>query len=50
VLPALLAHENVPKGTMVRLREVGFDLLSISEKQPCMPDRAVLALARDTDR
>lgn len=50
MLPPLLANENVPKGTLARLRELGFDVLMIAEAQPRAPDRAVLALARDTGR
>jgi hypothetical protein len=50
VLPPLLANENVPNGTIARLRELGFDLLSICEAQRGMSDRAVLRVAREAGR
>jgi predicted nuclease of predicted toxin-antitoxin system len=50
VLPALLADENVPAGTVVALRALGFDVLAIGEAHRAVSDRAVLALARESGR
>lgn len=50
MLPALVANENVPAGTVKALREAGFDVLAIRETQPAVSDRAVIAIARNTGR
>jgi hypothetical protein len=50
VLPALLADENVPSGTVAALRAIGFDVLAVGEAHPAISDRAVLALARESGR
>jgi predicted nuclease of predicted toxin-antitoxin system len=50
MLPALVANENVPAGTLAALRQIGFDVLAIRESHPSVADRAVLALAREAGR
>jgi predicted nuclease of predicted toxin-antitoxin system len=50
MLPALVADENVPAGTIAALRAAGFDVLAIDEAHPAVSDRFVLAIARDTAR
>jgi predicted nuclease of predicted toxin-antitoxin system len=50
MLPALVANENVPAGTVKALRAAGFDVLAIGESHRAVSDRAVIAIARDADR
>jgi predicted nuclease of predicted toxin-antitoxin system len=50
MLPALVANENVPGGTVGALRTAGFDVVAIGESCPAISDRAVIALARDSGR
>ena len=46
----LLADENVPRGTVGRLRALGCDVASIQEIGPGMVDRDVIGLARQEGR
>jgi hypothetical protein len=47
VLPAPLADENVPAGTVAALRSAGFEVLAVADGYQGVSDRAVLALARE---
>lgn len=42
----LLANENIPLGMVRRLREMGHDVLAISEASPGVTDAVVLERAR----
>jgi predicted nuclease of predicted toxin-antitoxin system len=46
----LLADENFPKASVVRLRTAGHEVGSIAEDMAGVSDRAVLALARSENR
>ncbi|MGH8581876.1 MAG: DUF5615 family PIN-like protein [Gammaproteobacteria bacterium] len=41
----LLLNENVPAPSVTRLRELGFDILSVSESFPGLKDAEVLSIA-----
>lgn len=45
MLPRLLADENIPARAIDALRTAGYDLLSIREFSPGIPDEEVLRLA-----
>ena len=47
---ALLADENFPIASVVRLRSDGFDIVAISELAPGMPDVDVLSTACEQNR
>jgi Domain of unknown function (DUF5615) len=38
----LLANENIPRGMVRRLREMGHDVLAISESSPGVTDAVVM--------
>jgi predicted nuclease of predicted toxin-antitoxin system len=46
----LLANENIPLTSVVELREMGHDVISITERSPGLSDVAVMQLAHDEDR
>lgn len=48
--PALIANENVPAGTIDALRAEGFDVQAVVETHRAASDRAVLAVARQSNR
>jgi predicted nuclease of predicted toxin-antitoxin system len=50
VLPPLIADENVPRGMLVRLRALRFDVLAVEDAEPRAGDRTVLAMARHGGR
>ncbi|WP_089726355.1 DUF5615 family PIN-like protein [Candidatus Thiosymbion oneisti] len=41
----LLANENIPLADVLALREVGFDMVSITERSPGIRDEAVMQIA-----
>ena len=45
-----VADENFPREALHRLREFGFDVASVAETNPGLPDSGVLALASDEVR
>lgn len=49
-MTALLADENVPRPTVLRLRGAGFDVVHISEDHAGIRDEEVLALTRSQRR
>jgi len=46
----LLANENIPIGTVRQLRELGHDVLAISQTCPGVTDDVVLGLAHREQR
>lgn len=50
ILPKLLADENIPVRAVRVLRDAGYDLLSILESAPGIPDEEVLRMAVAQDR
>jgi predicted nuclease of predicted toxin-antitoxin system len=46
----IIADENIPVGSVERLRELGHDVLSISTESPGIDDDEVLRLANQTAR
>lgn len=45
-----LADENIPRATILHLRERGEDVLAIAEARAGAPDEQVIGIARDTGR
>lgn len=45
-----VADENFPRNALRRLRQAGFDVASIAETSPGLPDTAVLAFASTEGR
>lgn len=48
--PPLLTNENFPAPALRRLRELGFDVVAVSEVMPGADDEAVLSFARESGR
>jgi predicted nuclease of predicted toxin-antitoxin system len=46
----LLANENFPKASVILLRDLGYDIISIGEDDPGITDRQVMELAQDQKR
>ena len=46
----LLANENIPLGMVLRLRELGHDVLAVGQTCPGVTDKVVLDLARREQR
>lgn len=46
----LLANENFPKTSVLRLRELGYDILSIGEDNPSITDQSVMEFAQSEQR
>ena len=45
----LLLNENVPIASAYKLRNLGYDLVAVSEQMPGATDEAVLMVAHRTD-
>ncbi len=46
----VLFNENIPYASVIAMREAGYDVASISEDQPGIPDEAVLDRTRSENR
>lgn len=46
----VLANENFPKASVLLLRELGYDVISIGEDDPSISDRAVMEIAQKEQR
>ena len=46
----LLANENVPKASVLLLRELGYDITSIGEDRPSITDESVIDIAQSEGR
>lgn len=46
----LLANENLPYASVLRLRELGFDVLAIAENHASISDRKVIKIAQQEGR
>ncbi len=46
----LLANENFPKASVVLLREMGYDVVSIGEDNPGITDQSVMDIAESEQR
>jgi len=43
--PRLIADENIPRAIIIKLREKGYDIVSVYELKPGMRDEEVVELA-----
>lgn len=46
----LLANENFPKASVLLLRKLGYDILSIGEDNPSITDQSVMDIAQHEQR
>ena len=46
----LLANENFPKASVLKLRSLGYDITSIGEDNPSIADREVMEIAETEQR
>jgi predicted nuclease of predicted toxin-antitoxin system len=46
----LLANENIPKVSVLLLREMGYDIISIGEDNPSITDQSVMDIAEREQR
>lgn len=46
----LLANENVPKASVLLLRKLGYDVVSIGEEHPGISDQSVIEVAEKEQR
>ena len=49
-LVKLLANENFPKASVLLLRELGYDIISIGEDNPSITDESVMVIAENEKR